>query len=109
VVDRMLADAEAAGVPAEELLQQMSRVVLKRALGAELNGHLGYVKGDPAGAGSGNSRNKTGRLWFCKKTANPATWHQIAWARTRSSPAWPSPQKAARKSLGHQLASRSAS
>ena len=56
-VDRMLADAEAAGVPAEDLLQQMTRAVLERALGAELDDHLGYLKGDPAGNGSGNSRN----------------------------------------------------
>jgi putative transposase len=59
-VDRMLADAEAAGVPldgAGGLLSQLSRTVLERALGAELDDHLGYVKGDPAGNGSGNSRN----------------------------------------------------
>jgi putative transposase len=56
-VDRMLADADAAGVSAEGLLQQLTRTVLERALGAELDDHLGYVKGDPAGNGSGNSRN----------------------------------------------------
>jgi putative transposase len=56
-VDRMLADADAAGVPAEELLQRLTKTVLERALGAELDDHLGYVKGDPAGSGSGNSRN----------------------------------------------------
>lgn len=31
--------------------------MLERALGAELTEHLGYERGDPAGAGSGNSRN----------------------------------------------------
>ena len=56
-VDRMLADADAAGMGAQELLQQLTKTVLERALGAELDDHLGYVKGDPAGAGSGNSRN----------------------------------------------------
>jgi len=56
-VDRMLADAELAGVPAEGLLQQLTATVLERALGAELDEHLGYAKGDPAGNGSGNSRN----------------------------------------------------
>jgi putative transposase len=59
-VDRMLADAEAAGVPVDGaggLLSQLSKTVLERALGAELDDHLGYVKGDPAGNGSGNSRN----------------------------------------------------
>jgi Transposase, Mutator family len=59
-VDRMLADAEQAGMPvdgAHGLLNQLTRTVLERALGAELDDHLGYVKGDPAGNGSGNSRN----------------------------------------------------
>ena len=56
-VDRMLADAETAGVSAEGLLQQLTATVLERALGAELDDHLGYVKGDPGGNGSGNSRN----------------------------------------------------
>jgi len=31
--------------------------LLERALGAELTEHLRYEKGDPAGRGSGNSRN----------------------------------------------------
>src|SRR5512144_2301885 len=31
--------------------------VLERALAAELTEHLGYERGDPAGAGSGNNRN----------------------------------------------------
>ncbi len=53
----MLADADAAGLSAEGLLQQLTATVLERALGAELDDHLGYVKGDPAGAGSGNTRN----------------------------------------------------
>ena len=54
-VDRMLADAEAAGMPVDGpggLLNQLTRTVLERALGAELDDHLGYVKGDPAGNGS---------------------------------------------------------
>ena len=55
-IDRMLGDAEAAGIAIDGpdgLLGQMTKVVLERALGAEMDGHLGYVKGDPAGAGSG--------------------------------------------------------
>jgi putative transposase len=35
------------------------RAVLERGLAAELTGHLGYEKGDPAGRGSPNSRNGT--------------------------------------------------
>lgn len=41
----------------EGLLSQVTKAVLERALDEELTGHLGYVKGDPAGRGSGNSRN----------------------------------------------------
>jgi putative transposase len=33
--------------------------VLERALVEEMTGHLGYEKHDPAGRGSGNSRNGT--------------------------------------------------
>ncbi len=33
--------------------------VLERGMEAELSHHLGYEKGDPAGRGSGNSRNGT--------------------------------------------------
>ena len=37
----------------------MTKAVLERALAAELTDHLGYEPGDPAGHGSGNSRNGT--------------------------------------------------
>ena len=39
------------------LLKRLSKAILERALGAELTGHLGYEKHDPAGYGSGNARN----------------------------------------------------
>ena len=38
-------------------LPEMVKAVLERGLAAELTDHLGYGKGDPAGRGSGNSRN----------------------------------------------------
>jgi putative transposase len=38
-------------------LSELVRVVLERGLQAELTEHLGYGKHDPAGNGSGNSRN----------------------------------------------------
>ena len=41
----------------EGLFKQLKKRLLERALGAELSEHLGYEKGDPAGRGSGNSRN----------------------------------------------------
>jgi len=39
------------------LFNQMTKAVLERALQIEMADHLGYEKGDPAGQGSGNSRN----------------------------------------------------
>src|ERR1700758_1039509 len=39
------------------LLKQLKKALIERALGAELSEHLGYEKGDPAGRGTGNSRN----------------------------------------------------
>src|ERR1700746_2909537 len=43
----------------EGLFKELKKRLLERALGAELTEHLGYEKGDPAGRGSGNSRNGT--------------------------------------------------
>ena len=79
-VDRMLADADAAGMPAQELLQGLTKTVLERALGAELDDHLGYVKGDPAGDGSGNSRNG----WYGKTVTTTAGPVRIAVPRDRN-------------------------
>src|SRR3974390_3826817 len=41
------------------LFKQLKKALIERALGAELTEHLGYEKGDPAGRGSGKSRNGT--------------------------------------------------
>jgi putative transposase len=38
-------------------LPELVKAVLERGLQAELSGHLGYEKGDPAGRGTPNSRN----------------------------------------------------
>jgi putative transposase len=60
-VDRMIADAQRAGMPLldgpDGLIGQLTARVIERALAAEMDDHLGYVRGDPAGNGSGNSRN----------------------------------------------------
>jgi putative transposase len=59
-MDALLADAQAAGIAVDGpdgLIQQMIKAVLERALDVEMADHLGYDRGDPAGAGSGNSRN----------------------------------------------------
>ncbi|MCA1627019.1 MAG: IS256 family transposase, partial [Acidobacteria bacterium] len=39
------------------LLQQLTKALIERSLGAELTHHLGYEKHSPAGDNSGNSRN----------------------------------------------------
>lgn len=44
-----------------DLLKQITKAVLERAMQAEMSEHLGYEKHDPAGANSGNSRNGTTR------------------------------------------------
>jgi len=40
-------------------LPELVKAVLERGMDAELTDHLGYERGDPAGRGSGNSRNGT--------------------------------------------------
>src|SRR4029434_6153715 len=60
LADQLLARAQAEGVELlgpDGLLSQVTKVVLQRALAEELTEHLGYEKHDPAGRGSGNSRN----------------------------------------------------
>ena len=56
-IDRMIADAQDAGVSLLDgpggLIGQLTARVIERALGAEMDDHLGYVKGDPAGNGTG--------------------------------------------------------
>ena len=61
-IDALLADAQATGTPidgVDGLLNRMTKAVIERALVAEMTHELGYERGDPAGAGSGNSRNGT--------------------------------------------------
>jgi putative transposase len=60
LVDRLLAATGERGVAltgSGGFLPEMIKAVLERGMGAELTDHLGYERGDPAGKGSGNSRN----------------------------------------------------
>jgi putative transposase len=62
LADELLGKAQAEGVELlgpDGLLSQVTKAVLERALAEEMTGHLGYDKHDPAGRGSGNSRNGT--------------------------------------------------
>jgi putative transposase len=59
-IDALIKDAKASGTPldgVDGLLNQMTKAVVERALQAEMTDHLGYEAGDPAGRGTGNSRN----------------------------------------------------
>lgn len=58
-LDALVKDAHANGgsLGVQDLLNQMTKAVLERALETEMTHHLGYEKGDPAGTGTGNSRN----------------------------------------------------
>ena len=60
MLDRLMAATDERGVALTGeggFLPEMIKAVLERGMGAELTGHLGYERGDPAGRGSGNSRN----------------------------------------------------
>lgn len=62
LADQLLARAQAEGIDLlgpDGLLSQVTKAVLERALAEEMTEHLGYEKHDPAGRGSGNSRNGT--------------------------------------------------
>jgi len=60
MLDRLMAATDERGVALTGeggFLPEMIRAVLERGMSVELTDHLGYDKGDPAGRGTGNSRN----------------------------------------------------
>ena len=60
LIDEVIAQAGDQGITLTGdggLLPELIKAVLERGLAVELDDHLGYVKGDPAGRGSPNSRN----------------------------------------------------
>ena len=61
LADELLARAQSPGRraagPGRAAVSQVTKAVLERALAEEMTEHLGYEKHDPAGRGSGNSRN----------------------------------------------------
>lgn len=62
VIDSLMAKARTDGVELlgdGGLLAELTKKILERALDEELTDHVGYDRGDPAGRGSGNSRNGT--------------------------------------------------
>jgi putative transposase len=62
LLDQLMARVEKDGVALTGrggFLPELVKAVLERGMDAELTDHLGYERGDPAGHGSGNSRNGT--------------------------------------------------
>lgn len=62
LVDELVGRAKAEGLQLTGeggLLQQLTKRLLESALDGEITDHLGYDKHDPAGRGTGNSRNGT--------------------------------------------------
>jgi len=61
LIDKLLADYKGPEdlVGEQGLLKQLTKALVERAMQAELTHHLGYEKHEPAGRGSGNSRNGT--------------------------------------------------
>ena len=59
LLDRLLANYEKPEdlTGDDGLFKQLKKALIERALGAELTERLGYEKGEPAGRGSGDSRN----------------------------------------------------
>jgi hypothetical protein len=62
LLDQLMSRVDEGGVAltgAGGFLPELVKAVLERGMDAELTDHLGYERGDPAGRGSGNSRNGT--------------------------------------------------
>src|SRR5271154_3085058 len=62
LIDELMAKVRSDGIQLlgdGGLIAQFSKRILERALDEELTDELGYERGDPAGRGSGNSRNGT--------------------------------------------------
>ena len=59
ILDKLLADYKGPEdlIGEQGLLKQLTKALVERAMEAELTHHLGYKKHDPAGRGSGNTRN----------------------------------------------------
>jgi putative transposase len=99
-VDRMIAGAQDAGVSLldgpDGLIGRLTAKVIERALAAEMDDHLGYEKGDPAGNGSGNSRNGH----YGKTVATPTGPVRISVPRDRNSSFEPVTVKKGQRRLG---------
>ena len=75
LLDAMLASTSERGISLTGeggFLPELIESVLERGMSAELTSHLGYEKNDPAGRGSGNSRNGTRSTTGSPTTSAPS-------------------------------------
>jgi putative transposase len=61
LIDELMATSNGPLIGPNGLSMELTKALVERMLGGELNHHLGYEKHDPAGYGSGNSRNGKSR------------------------------------------------
>lgn len=57
LIDELLATSDGPLIGPDGLSKELTKALVERMLGGEMNHHLGYEKHDRAGYGSGNSRN----------------------------------------------------
>ena len=69
-------------------LPEMVKAVLERGMDAELTDHLGYERGDPAGRGSGNSRNGTTAEDGSAPRSGTSAWISRGTVTARSPRGW---------------------
>jgi transposase-like protein len=61
LIDELMATSEGPLIGRDGLSKELTKALVERMLGGELNHHLGYQKHEVAGHGSGNSRNGKSR------------------------------------------------
>jgi len=61
LIDELIATSGGSLIGPDGLVKSLTKALVERMLAGELNHHLGYEKHEPAGYGTGNSRNGTSR------------------------------------------------
>src|SRR5579863_354459 len=96
LIDKLLADYKGPEdlIGEQRRLKQLTKALVERAMQAELTRYLGYAKNDPAGHGSGNSRNGVSsktlkgisvrRSSKCRATATAHLFTRRSWLEDNS-------------------------
>ena len=111
-IDDLIAQTGSDGVALtgkDGFLPELVRKVLERGLAVELTDHLGYDKGDPAGRGSGNSRNgstaktlatEVGPIGLNTPRDRAGRANSTQWPRSSAGPGSRQPLRKARAAFG---------